>query len=257
MRFILSPQTNPFANLAIEEALLESPPVAGPILFICRNRPCVVIGKHQNPWRECNLSAMAMDHVPLLRRISGGGAVYHDEGNLNFSLIDDRKAYDQDANYAFVIAVLAKLGINATRSGKSNIALDDGKKISGNAFCYRRDRALHHGTLLVHADLDRLARYLAAAPLDLNTHAIASEPAPVTNLGLDVDVVCDAFRSACEGEVPCPNADPVRLQNAQTWDWLFGKTPRFDSCGEDVRHGVIQTSPDLQRIGQRFTPKND
>jgi lipoate-protein ligase A len=167
-------------NLAVEEWLLDNAPHL-PVLFLCVNSPCVVIGKNQNPWRECRLSLMEKEGVPLARRISGGGAVYHDEGNLNVSIIVPRTEYREEKQYELIFQTLEKFGINASRLGKNSLAVD-GKKFSGQAFCFRGQHVLHHGTLLVNADLARLGRYLGPEVEGIQTKAVASVPSEVMNL---------------------------------------------------------------------------
>lgn len=237
MKLLLSTSLSPFRNLRLEDQLLDAP-LPEPILLFYRNTPCVVIGKHQNPWLECNLTRMTELGIPLARRVSGGGAVYHDEGNLNFAFLADLTRYNADAQFQLLIDRLANFGIGAERSGISNL-VSDGKKFSGNAFAFRRDNRLHHGTLLLNTDLQRLGEVLASADLDIQTHAIRSEPASVTNLHLAWREVVDAFGTVSEIEPPPPGA-------FETWEWVYGKTPRFTHEGAAVRHGLVN--------GERFQP---
>jgi lipoate-protein ligase A len=169
-----------YRNLAMEEWLLDNAPEL-PVLVLYVNSPCVVIGKNQNPWRECRLSLMEKEGVPLARRISGGGAVYHDAGNLNVGVIVSRTKYVEEKQYELIFQTLEKFGIKGSRLGKNSLAVND-LKFSGQAFCYRRDRVLHHGTLLVNADLARLGRYLGPEVDGIETKAVASVPAKVANL---------------------------------------------------------------------------
>jgi lipoate-protein ligase A len=169
-----------YRNLAVEEWLLENTPHL-PVLLLYVNSPCVVIGKNQNPWRECRLSLMEKEGVPLARRISGGGAVYHDEGNLNFGVIVPRTEYHEAKQYELIFQTLEKFGIKASKLRKNSLAVD-GLKFSGQAFCFRGQHVLHHGTLLVNSDLDRLNRYLGSELEDIETKAVASVPSDVMNL---------------------------------------------------------------------------
>ena len=234
-------------NLAVEEWLLDHAGETGPILFLYVNSPCVVIGKNQNPWRECRLSLMERDHVLMVRRISGGGAVYHDEGNLNFSVIVPRAEYREEKQYELILHALKKVGIDASRLGKSSLAVA-GKKFSGQAFCFRRAHVLHHGTLLVSSDLVRLGCYLGSEVGTIETHAVASVPAEVVNLSSIVhsltierlsDSIVESFRVLYgQGEVVSGAPSGVDLQafNADlmpvierncSCDWNYGRTPRF------------------------------
>lgn len=248
MLIAISESTDVYGNLAIEECLLDAPPQV-PVLFLYANAPCVVIGKNQNPWRECRLSLMAQEGVAFARRISGGGAVYHDEGNLNISVITSRTRYCEEKQYALVSRALEPFGIRAERLGKSSLAVN-GRKFSGQAFCYRGQAVLHHGTLLARADLDRLRRYLGPELPGIETRAVASIPASVMNLsdaspGLSISslhaALADSFRAMysddANGREPlvCSAEDlvaetiwrPLAQRNAAE-QWLFDRTPRFE-----------------------------
>lgn len=237
MKLLLSTSLSPFRNLALEDQLLDAP-LPEPVLLFYRNSPCVVIGKHQNPWLECNLARMRELDIPLARRVSGGGAVYHDKGNLNVAFLADLTRYDAQANFQRLIDRLADFGIRAERSGVSNL-VTGGKKFSGNAFAFRRDNRLHHGTLLLNTNLQRLNEVLAPPRLNIQSHAIRSEPAPVTNLHLQWRNVIAAFGTAAEIDPPPPGP-------FETWEWIYGKTPRFTHHGREVRHGLLD--------GERFHP---
>lgn len=174
---------------------------------------------------------MADDDIPLARRISGGGAVFHDLGNLNYAFIEPRASYGADHTFSRVIRVLKELGVNAEPMGRSGIGVG-GKKISGNAFCYRRNHVLHHGTLLLSANLDKLHRYLEPGTIAIDTHAVRSEPAPVMNLHIDAEEIIEAFG----GGMPLPrlDADAPRFTH---WDWTYGQTPKFRHKGEVFTRG--------------------
>ncbi len=241
--FVLqSDSLDPYRNLAVEDHLLDRAAELAPGLFLWRGRSSVVIGKHQNPWRECRLAALRAADGVLARRVSGGGAVYHDEGNLNYAFICSRSTFDKDTQYAVVCRALSRLGINAVRMGKSSIGVG-ANKISGNAFCHRRQGVLHHGTLLVHARLEHVREFLKGRDASYETHAVASEPAPVANLcdympSLTVKSVADAITAAfgeqcgvageLQGAETLAEADIAeREARMRTWDWCFGRTPAF------------------------------
>lgn len=196
MLIVTSESHDIYRNLAVEEWLLDHAPHL-PVLFLYVNSPCVVIGKNQNPWRECRLSLMENEGVPLARRISGGGAVYHDEGNLNVSIIVPRTEYREDKQYELIFQCLDKFGIIASKVRKNTLVVDE-LKFSGQAFAFRGDRVLHHGTLLVSADLKRLGRYLGPEIDGIQTKAVASVPAKVANLssfapGLTIETLSAAL----------------------------------------------------------------
>lgn len=228
-----------YRNLALEEYLMEHAADQGPVLLLWQSECAVVLGKNQNPWRECRLDLMRDEGVPLARRISGGGTVYHDGGNLNYCVIVDRRKYREQQAYDMVLRALESFGIKAEQTGKSNLSVD-GLKFSGNAFCFRAGRALHHGTLLLQTDLDRLGRYLGAMIEGIDTHAIASVPARVMNLDVDIQelsqALLDAFRCLYGDSSPemrlrdddlnAPELDSL-LERQKSWDWQYGATPRF------------------------------
>jgi len=228
-------------NLAVEEYLLDLPEPE-PILFLYRASPAVVIGRNQNPWRECDPDELTAAGVQLARRMSGGGAVYHDPGNLNAALVTRRADYDPARLAGLVGETLRALGVAAAPLNRSSLAVA-GRKFSGSAYRLRRERALHHCTLLVSADLDRLRRALRPAFDGLATRAVGSVPAEVMNLGeavrgLDCETLAralqDRFRTLV-GETETRDAaafpaDAVAALEARLrgWDWLYGDTPDFE-----------------------------
>lgn len=241
MRFCTSKCLDVFTNLAIEDALMSDTPEPPPTLFLWRSQPAVVIGKHQNPWRECHLRDMEAAGVQLARRISGGGCVYHDEGNLNYAFFTRRCAYRQDAVFDVVLAALADLAIEAHRMGKSSLGIN-GRKFSGSAFCYRRNAVLHHGTLLIDANLGALARMLKGTDDTYTTHAVASEPAPVTNLtasrpGLTLESVEESLLRRFEVYTaqpaermdlfPMQDMIIARARQMRSEAWCYDRTPSF------------------------------
>jgi lipoate-protein ligase A len=269
--------TDPYLNLAIEEHLLHHgwpgrPHGEDPILLLWVSSPSIVIGRHQNPWIECRLPALISERLSLVRRISGGGTVYHDPGNLNISFISPPGAYDQRLHFDVVCAALASLGARVTVNRRNDVVTKDPsgvvRKVSGSAFRHTRGRSLHHGTLLINADLNRLRRVLAPADLPLTTTAIRSVRSSVTNLS-DIDpaitvdrvttamieayrarfgddVVKDVAGDAVEARMPGVSA---RRNELRSWEWLFGRTPPFthtvsgvpsyDTVELGVRHATI------------------
>jgi lipoate-protein ligase A len=229
-------------NLAVEELLLAGAEDHAPALFLWRSGPAVVIGKNQNPWRECRTDRLAADGIGLVRRVSGGGAVYHDEGNLNFTLVLRRGAYSEARQFAVVRRALRDLGVEAHLLNRNSLAVG-GRKVSGSAFCFRGDGALHHGTLLVDADLARLETYLGPSVAGYRTHAISSAPMPVANLsascpGLDWNRAADTLEAAFRAEygLRTPAVEPARLGLAEldalrakhaSSEWRLGRTPAF------------------------------
>ena len=238
MQIVKSSSMEVFRNLAIEEYLMEQGGAGGPVLFLWQSDCAVVMGKNQNPWKECRLDRMQAEHVPLARRISGGGTVYHDAGNLNYCVMVDRREYDEQQAYDLVFDALKPFGIAAEKTGKSNLSVD-GLKFSGNAFCFRKGQAMHHGTLLLNTDLRRLSRYLGSMFDGIETKAIDSVPAKVTNLNLGVEEVSTALadvfsRSYGKGapemltdaDLPFVPLEELRFRQLSE-AWRYGATPRF------------------------------
>lgn len=173
--------TDPYRNLAAENYLLAHTPAGCCTLYLWQNKNTVVIGRNQNPWAECNMRLLREDNVHLVRRLSGGGAVYHDSGNLNFTFLADTATYDLSRQLDVILTALRKLGINAEKSGRNDI-LADGRKVSGNAFYTAGNKKYHHGTLLFDVKTDLMSRYLTVSKLKLQAKGVNSVKARVINL---------------------------------------------------------------------------
>ena len=250
LRILKSAVTNPWFNLATEDWIFntlgnDKKAPDSHTLFLWRNSETVVIGRSQNPWVECKTDKMAEDNVFLARRQSGGGTVFHDLGNTNFTFLSPKGDYDQNANFTIIINALKKLGIDATLSGRNDMQVGD-KKISGSAFKHAVDRSFHHGTLLVNADMQKLGDYLNPHPLKLKAKGIKSVRARVANLvefnntinheNLSAAII-EAFCEHYGQTVAVEELDENTLakepslnkyyQQMADWEWRFGKTPEF------------------------------
>ncbi len=236
--------TDPTLNLAIEEALLLKEGL-GPALFLWQNAHTVVIGRGQNAWKECRSQLLEEEGGTLVRRSTGGGAVYHDLGNLNFSFVMPKDVYDVSRQLKVIQRAVSHFGIQTEASGRNDIVLkDSGAKFSGNAFRNTQTRSLHHGTILMDVDMALLGRYLAPSKQKLESKGVQSVRARVGNLKeLAPDITIKALKEALnqafiaeygpsahqpwqealsEGEV-------MKLaEKYRSWDWTFGKTPRFE-----------------------------
>lgn len=169
-----------YKNLALETYLLEkSTPEA--ILFLWKNSNTVVIGKNQNAYKECLLQNMEKDGVKLARRPTGGGAVYHHLGNLNFTFISPSNPFSIDNNFKTIISALNNLNIDAKLNGRNDITVNN-KKFSGNAFLKTKTRDLHHGTILINEDLSILSKYLNVNPIKFKSKGVDSIKSRVINL---------------------------------------------------------------------------
>ena len=274
LRILKSAVTNPWFNLATEDWIFNTLDADSHTLFLWRNSETVVIGRSQNPWVECKTDKMEADEVFLARRQSGGGAVFHDLGNTNFTFLSPKDDYDQVANFTIIINALKKLGIDAKLSGRNDMQVGD-KKISGSAFKHAADRSFHHGTLLVNADMQKLGDYLNPHPLKLKAKGIKSVRARVANLvefneditheilsQAIIEAFCAYYRDTdYDGTALIEELDEASLAKQPTlnkyyqqmadWDWRFGKTPQFSHHMEtrfdwgivdvhmDVQHAVI------------------
>lgn len=234
----VSPSRDGWENLAVDEWFLDNLGPEDMLLYFYVNQNAVIIGKNQNPWRECDLAAMERDGVQLVRRITGGGAVYHDEGNLNFSFITGADIYDVPRQLGVILQALRSLGIPCEFTGRNDLVAD-GRKFSGNAFCARGALRQHHGTLLIRSDLGRLQRYLQVDPRKMQAKGVSSVRSRVCNLSefkedLTSGQVLCAIRQAFEAEygpvtdLPAGPDATEYAEKQRSWDWRLGKTPAFD-----------------------------
>ena len=273
LRLLVSDSHDPLFNLAVEECIFRQMDPNQRVLFLWRNANTVVIGRAQNPWKECNTRRMEEDGVTLARRSSGGGAVFHDLGNSCFTFMAGKPGYDKSISTAIVLDALKLLGVNAFASGRNDllVATQDGdRKVSGSAYRETHDRGFHHGTLLLDADLSRLANYLNPDPKKLAAKGISSVRSRVANLcellpGIEHQQVShaliEAFFTHYGARVSPEHISPTQLPDLpgfadtfarqRSWEWNFGHAPafthqldeRFDWGGVelhfDVEKGVI------------------
>ncbi|QIV96228.1 lipoate-protein ligase [Allofrancisella inopinata] len=246
MNIYISQSNDVYFNLALENWLFLEDLKDQKILFLWQNSPCVVIGRAQNPWLECNLLAMEKDNVPIIRRQSGGGTVYHDFGNLNYTIISPKNDHNIKANLELVCSVIRKLEINAYPNQRNDIVVDHNNftyKISGSAFREKKDRAFHHGTLLINANTSKLYNYLHQ-PIDtsLDTKGVKSYRSKVINLNelkhdLQTQDITKAFLSSFKSvelslineQTPLANKELIEqeINVLKSWNWCFGKTLPF------------------------------
>lgn len=255
--------TDPYKNLALENWLLDHVAADEVILYLWQNQHTVVIGKNQNAWKECNISTLEADGGRLARRLSGGGAVYHDLGNLNFTFVAQKDHYDVVKQHDVILKALLSLGIQAEKSGRNDI-LVDGRKVSGNAFYEHMGRCYHHGTLLMQVDGEKMARYLNVAKDKLASKGVASVKSRVLNLvevlpTLDADTLkaalVQAFAEVYGGtleNLPLAAVDSDEWQTLEArysaWDWNFGRRFRFDrAIGERFPWGRVDIQMQIDR----------
>lgn len=239
---------DPRINLAIEEYLVKTMDVEQePILLFYINQPSIIIGKNQNTIEEINTAYVEDNDIIVVRRLSGGGAVYHDKGNLNFSFItkDDGNSFlDYKKFTQPVVDALAKLGVNAELSGRNDI-LAEGKKVSGNAQFATRGRMFSHGTLMYNTDIDAVVAALNVKQEKIASKGIKSIRSRVANIAdfLQDPMDIEAFRmtllqSIFNGEeniryYKLTEEDwaaihKISQERYQQWSWNYGKSPRFN-----------------------------
>ena len=242
MNIYVSTSNDPFYNLALEYWLFKAMLVDMSILYLWQNKPCVVIGRAQNPWRESNLNLLSNDNIPIIRRRSGGGAVYQDFGNLNYTIMAPKKFYDKRQNLETIVDVLQSIRIQTTVSLRNSLITHfKGRnyKISGSAFCVKKNKCFQHGTLLINTEINKLHQYLHhTIDTSLETTGVYSIRSKVINLSdiypnLCVAKICQAFLNLYHHYITyLPNNLNQQLiiqeiQRLKTWKWSFGKTPSF------------------------------
>lgn len=240
---------DPFFNQAFEDYVFRNYR-EDDVLLLWRNRPAVVVGCYQNICREVHMRALLERGIPVVRRMSGGGTVYHDLGNLNYTLISDQQGpLDYDRCLEPVIRALNALGIPARKNRTCDIAVD-GKKISGSAQKIAGGRVLHHGTLLFDSDLSLLDEITTGRKNDaFCSRGTESAICTVTNLRPYLKDDCEivTFAKRLAAQLLPPGSEHVRLTEGQlaevrqlaeetyhSWDWTWGKTPAFtyEKCAE-------------------------
>ena len=254
--FIYNAQgTDPHENLAVEKVLMDAMQPGEAMLYLWQNLNTVVIGRNQNAWLECRTSLLTEEGGKLARRLSGGGAVFHDLGNLNFTFLMCKEDYDLDKQVTVIQQACALAGIRAEKSGRNDL-LAEGRKFSGNAFYQDKVHAYHHGTLMVDVDKEKLGRYLSPPKAKLQAKGVASVRSRVVNLKeLAPDLTVAAMGRNMEtafqnvyGLTAEPfvltqqmQADIRRLQESYgSWDYLYGAPLAFTfSCEEKFDWGYV------------------
>ena len=267
IKYVITKETNPYKNLALESYLLNTVKEDECILYLWQNERTVVIGKNQNPWKECKVAELEEDSGCMVRRMSGGGAVFHDLGNLNFTFLVTKENYDVERQLQVILEAVKLRGIPAEKTGRNDISVE-GRKFSGNAYFSDGFHCYHHGTILVKADMKMLSHYLNVSREKLVSKGVESVRSRVTNLteynpDLSIDMVREdlvkAFQSIYElipehieiGQLPTEELKKLE-DKFSSWEWIYGKNISFNYCidrrfswgdieiGFEVESGVIK-----------------
>lgn len=229
-KLIISTQSNPYLNIAVENYLLSQPPDGDIAMYLWQNYRTVVIGQNQNPYTECNVTQLEQDGGYLMRRRTGGGAVFHDLGNLNFSFVVPYEMYDTKRQFAVLQRAVESYGLDTEISGRNDV-LCQGRKFSGNAFAKGRQQRLHHGTILIRTDVEMLQRYLKVKPAKLQKHGVSSVQSRVVNL------------SELEPEITAQNIIPNLIQAFKA---------EYGSSLQMIDFDTLAAHPEVQELYAEF-----
>ena len=234
---------DPYRNLAVESCLLDSLRPDECILYLWQNAKTVVIGRNQNAYRECRIEKLTADGGRLARRGSGGGSVYHDMGNLNFTFLANEGDYDVARQLSVIVRALEGFGVSAEISGRNDITAD-GRKFSGNAYYRHKGRCYHHGAILVDTDMTKMSEYLRVSAEKLRTHGVESVRSRVVNLrelqpaigiGAMKAALIRAFGEVYDVATSPMNPDDLDREALAGWqdryasaEWLYGRHMRAD-----------------------------
>lgn len=250
MRYLINKSTDPYFNLALDEYAMKNIDIDEDFFFLWRNEPSVIIGKNQNTVEEINQTFIDENGIKVARRVSGGGAVYHDLGNLNFTFIinvDDPGKVNYKKYVQPIIDALKEMGITAEASGRNDILID-GLKISGNAQRMANGKLMHHGTLLYDVNLMNMVKALNVASDKYISKGFKSVRSRVTNIKEHLPNSTDIFdfwdslqyylsNKGQDKEIILSDEELDKIQfeainRFGTWDWIYGESPQFDLVNE-------------------------
>lgn len=242
LTYVETENTNPYHNLALEKVLLDNVEKDQCILYLWQNKNTVVIGRNQNSWKECKVDFLEENGGHLARRLSGGGAVFHDLGNLNFTFLVHKDNYSVERQLQVIIKALEKFGLKAEKNGRNDITIDE-RKFSGNAFFKSGDNCYHHGTLMVNVNMQDLSKYLNVSKEKLKSKGVDSVKSRVINLSsLCKDITIASLKEKlieAFGETYNCIPDKLdekdidekilqeRIEEFQSWQWRYGRKIDF------------------------------
>jgi len=266
MIYIVSKSNKPDFNIAMEEYCFKQMKEQDKIFILWINEPSIIVGKHQNTIEEINTEYVKEHGIHVVRRISGGGAVYHDLNNLNYTIISNENKGVEFNFKTFsepVIQTLAELGVKAEFSHRNDIIID-GKKICGNAQAYINGRIMHHGCLLFDTDLTVLSKALEAPKDKIKSNSIKSVKSPVDNIlpHLQEKISVDEFANRILeqmkrkfpemkeyylSEIDLEIIEKNRKEKFDSWEWNYGYSPKFNISREKrFKAGKVQVSADIE-----------
>lgn len=259
-RLVISEETNPYYNLALEEELLKTVRNNETILYLWQNDKTVVIGRNQNPYLECNIDYMNENNIFLARRISGGGAVFHDLANLNFTFVTKEENVDLEKQMKVLKLAVEGFGLKVEFSGRNDL-LANGRKFSGHAFYNEDGNYFHHGTLMVNVNVNILGDVLNPSKLKLKSKGITSVKSRVINLNeLNNEITIESLKISLEkafekiyGKISEKDIYNVNLKTPKFYDkyknplWNFGESPKYDVILEEkLPIGNIQVNLNIE-----------
>lgn len=240
--FLHTDTHNIWWNLATEKYLAGKIKAGGVCLYLWQNEKTVVIGRNQNAFRECRTKLLEQEGGCLARRETGGGAVYHDLGNLCFTFAASPERYDLEKQLSVIQEACLEFGIKTELSGRNDIITEDGFKFSGNAFSAGAKCRIHHGTLMLNVDRDDMSRYLCPSREKMQAKGVTSVKARVCNLceinpKITVEDMCSALQRSFQKkygamqEISADELDKAQIEETyalyKSWEWKYGKTPDY------------------------------